>query len=503
MHIKHTASVLLFAATLAACTKDLGNYSYHDVNTGVVTLPAQVSAVIGDTVTIVPEIKFSQDPGDGSDTSRYSYEWTVVNTNGSLRVFATTRNINQPMNMLGVGTYSAGFRIKDKTTGVAFQSQFSLLVSTAAYEGLFVFGNVADSSRLDMLAYNGTSLASEKMYRDVLTAFETDYPRPIGKALNVYGIAKNTQDYLLLISTTKGTNRLDRNTLKWDITKNISYLCYGDVPQGFAPSMMWGGVSYMLMYEKNNIYFWLTNLLFNLGAPVNRIAAEPASFKASEWYCQPGTNNGSIAIFDMDKRRFVRYIFRTTVYDKYSSTYVNPTPALFDYNNLKADLVWVNRVALNNNAYAILKTDAGEYRMAVFNPASAAQVAYKLMPSFPALAQATQFVLDPKFTTLYFSAGSKLYAYYLDANSFRELQDFGKPVTYLGFPVTNGGIYSTDFQNRLAVGTFDATNASGGGTLQFFQTFGQGATPQITEGRKITGFGEIKAVYFRSRAGGV
>ncbi len=155
-----------------------------------------------------------------------------------MQVINETRDFNKPVDNLNVGQYTAAYYIKDKTTGVSYEKRFKLTITTAAYEGFMVLGALGDSSRLDMLAFDGVNADSTKLYTDVLTVFNTNYPRPIGKPLGLHTATKN-RDYQFFISTTTGTNSLERNTLKWELNKNISFLCFGRIPQGFLPEAFW------------------------------------------------------------------------------------------------------------------------------------------------------------------------------------------------------------------------------------------------------------------------
>lgn len=498
-------SFLAAALTLvfAACMKDKGNYDYNEINEATITnIPGTVSGIFGDTLTLRPELHFTQDAGDGSDTTLYSHKWVIFFDN-KITTIASTRDFNQPLNNINTGTYSAAYMVKDKKSGVTYHKYFTLIVTTAAYEGWFVLGKSGDSSRLDFVGFDGVSYDSKRMYTDVLEQFNSEYPRPIGKPLGLHTASKN-RDYTIMISTDKGSNSLDRNTLKWDRTKNIAYLCFGTVPKDFAPTMFWSVFTNYHMYDKGTIYTYTNATLFNMGAPANQLANEPRPFRASPYF-NVGTTAGlstSLVMFDMDKKRFAKQIIRTQGVDAYAVPFNNPSGAKFDFNNVGMDLVWMSRSYIGYNIFCVLKNSAGEYYFALFNESSSEQLIFQKM-NISALDVNSLIVADPQWSTLYFSSGNKLYAYYPDANQERMIQDFGEKITYLFFPtnIPSAKVYDV-FRTKLLVSTFDASKPETGGKLRFFQTFNQGAPTQITHVETLTGFGEVVGAQFRSRAGG-
>lgn len=497
--------IFLFAAMGllgTACMKDIGNYDYKEINEGWITMPANVSGLIGDTLIIAPEVKFTQDGGDGSDTSRYSYRWVVqLNTNNQLQI-ANTRIFRQRLDNIGVGVYASVFYIKDKQTGITFEKRFSLTVTTPAYEGWMVLGALGDSSRLDMLAYNGVDAAGTRMYTDVLTEFNTDYPRPIGKPLGIYTAAK-ASDYLFFISTTNGTNSLDRNTLKWAPNKRIDFMSFGTIPANFAPQLFWSVNTSYYMFDQGNIYTYTNATLFNLGAPANHVNRETAPFKASKFFNVGTGGSANLLMFDEEKRRFARLIVRSQGADPYASLLNTLSGARFDFSDVKMDLAWMSRNVFAGNVYAVFKNDAGEFYFSIFNPTTSEQSVLQKMNTGNDFDGNNQMVVDPTWATLYYSKGSKLYAYLPDANREIMLQDFGEKITFLLFPnnVSGGELYAP-YRGKLMVATFDAAKPATGGTLRFFSTFNQGATPQITATTSHGGFAEIVGAAFRSRGSG-
>ncbi|WP_341835434.1 PKD-like family lipoprotein [Chitinophaga pollutisoli] len=497
--------ILLSAAMVilgSACMKDKGNYDYKPINEAAITLPAEVFTKLGDTLRLRPEIKLTQDGGDGSDTTRYAYKWVVELTLNSVQEINNTRDFNKPVDNLNVGQYTAAYYIKDKTTGVSYEKKFKLTITTAAYEGFMVLGALGDSSRLDMLAFDGVNADSTKLYTDVLTVFNSNYPRPIGKPLGMHTAVKN-RDYQFFISTTTGTNSLERNTLKWEANKNISFLCFGRIPQGFLPEAFWSlGTTYG-MFANDKIYVYTNASIFILNSPANHVKGETQPFRPSKFFNMVSTGlTDYLLMFDTEKRRFARVGIRTQDRDSYASLLLTPTSAKFDYNDVKMDLVWMSSNAVGGNVFAVLKNDAGEYWFAMFNPATLEQPIYKKMNVGPDMANAKHFAADPSYATLYYGSGNKLYAYLPDANREVLVENFGEKISFMYFPnnITNNSLY-LPYRNNLMVATFNASLPATGGTLRFFKTNSQGSVPQATVTTTHGGFAEPVGVAFRSRSG--
>jgi len=486
----------------SACMKDKGNYDYTSINEAAITLPEEVFTKLGDTLKLRPEIKFTQDAGDGSDTARYSYKWVVELTATNVQTINTTRNFNKPVDNLNVGVYEAVFYVTDKQTKVGFEKKFKLTVTTAAYEGFFVLGALGDSSRLDLLAFNGANPDSTKLYADVLTAFNSDYPRPIGKPLGMHTAAK-VGDYQFFISTTTGTNSVERNTLKWSANKALSFLCFGKLPAKFAPEAFWSMQWNYAMYLNDDIYLYTNTALFILNAPSNHVKDEPFPFRPSKHFSFVKTiYSDYLLMFDTQKRRFARVGITSTGKENYASLLVTPSSAKFDFSDVKMDLIWMSRNAYGGNTFAVFKNAAGEYWYSMFDIATGNQPIFQKMNVGADFAAAKYIATDPTHATLYYSNGSKLYAYLPDANREQLVQDFGERITYMYFPenVTDKVPMYQPYRGSLLVATFNPAKPETGGTLRFFKTNNQGATPQLTPTIAHGGFAEPVGIAFRTRA---
>lgn len=503
--ITNMKQYIFFSATAVimatACMKEEGNYDYTPINEAVIKLDPEVTGKLGEQLVVTPEIALTQDAAGGVDENRYAYSWVIQVNTTTVREIAKTRVFDQKLDSLDVGTYVASFSIKDKQTGVSYAQKFRLTVTTAAYEGFFVLGALGDSSRLDLLAFDGANMDETELFTDVLTAFNSGYPRPIGKPLGMYTATK-TNDYQFFISTTTGTNSLDRNTLKWSANKAISFLCFGKIPDNFVPERFWSLGSLYVMYNGGNIHTYTNASLFNLGAPHNHVRGEAQPFRASRYFNVGTGGSASVLMFDEEKRRFARVIMRTTGTDAYASLINTVTGSKFDFSDVKMDLVWMSRNVSAGNVTAVLKNDAEEYWLAIFNPSTSAQAMFQKMNVGADFASFAGIAADPVWSTLYYASGNKLYAYLPDANREVMVQDFGEPVTQLFFPnnITNTAFYA-NYRDKLMVATFNASQPETGGTLRFFSTFNQGSVPQLTPTVSHGGFAKVKEVAFRSRSG--
>jgi hypothetical protein len=160
---------------LSACYKDIGNYTYNDVNTIGITLDSSAyNIVMGQSLKIKPVLKLSMDSEAGSyDTTKYAYTWMIRDTTASKdMVIATTRDLDMPITAKeAISGPMSGYKLyyyaKDKRTGLQWLATTKLSITTNVFEGWLALCEVNGGSRLDMALCTKGSY-NNKFYQDVL-----------------------------------------------------------------------------------------------------------------------------------------------------------------------------------------------------------------------------------------------------------------------------------------------------------------------------------------------
>ncbi len=90
--------VIFSAATIglfAACADDLGNYSYHELNSVSIHMDTIYSGVVGETLQINPELSAKD-----FDENEYDYTWQVISVSAPTDTAVTlsdARNLDYSM----------------------------------------------------------------------------------------------------------------------------------------------------------------------------------------------------------------------------------------------------------------------------------------------------------------------------------------------------------------------------------------------------------------------
>jgi hypothetical protein len=130
-------SCILLTIVVCSCHKDLGNYSYHDINSLTVKLDSSYSGMYGQRFTVKPEIRITMDKSENlDDTSKYGFEWYVIDPAfipvTSAKVVLSTQHILDTVLTLRPGAnYTLNCKITDKKTGVKWAGTALLTVTTS------------------------------------------------------------------------------------------------------------------------------------------------------------------------------------------------------------------------------------------------------------------------------------------------------------------------------------------------------------------------------------
>ena len=499
----------LSALVLTSCYKDLGNYSYHQINQVTITNFDTINGYIAyynDTLTVSPALVSSQNiNADDAYTYEWSYRLSSVQSATADSVMATTKTLNKLIT-LAPGSYLLMYKVTDKKTGVTFQVKTSLQVSTEIYEGYLVLNDAGGSARLDMLSFNKVQ-STFTQYTDVLKKQGSTVPltgQPNQVLCMVYTRSNVvTQNYGIFLATSTGTNRVNQETFGWNPTYNIRYLTVGDPPLNFTAQHLTGAYintnssNSIYMYAGDgNMYVYSTNAGFAFKyTPLNVYAVAGTPFKTTPWVATDGT---TAVFYDADNRNFV------TASAPGVAT-VQPTAPSLNYPT-GYDLVWMNcnyypEAGQTKTTYAVLKDPVtSKIYLLRFNIGVAQNYFSEITGTD--IANATQFTVSPDYAYLFYSAGGKVYEYDLALQqSFLMVDKGSAQISYLSclhIYDRYGNANYVNWSKLLTVGSYDPAGTPGSnGTLEQYSV--QPVNGQILLTSQWTGFGKIVSLAYRAR----
>lgn len=492
---KNTYLILLVVVLgMASCYKDIGNYDYTEINELAFSgIEDSYTVLLGEHFTLKPEITFSKDQSD--DTSNYEYEWIGIRTDNVLpadqrRVISVYRNIDQVIT-LNPGPYRVYYRVKDKNTGVQWQTIFNMTVISSIYEGWMILNEVNGKSRVDMMSLLDGEYTP---IIDVLGTTGSNLPESaLGKPLFINCYPFDPTFYGVYICTETGTNKIHPETFKWDFTYDIKYEFLGNLPPNFSIDFMtnFSGNVAWLHGTDNNVYYYYRIFQVKPDVPINILKGEQTTFKASKYIA--AINNMAI-LYDETNKRFVRHI------NNESTSTLMPQGTLFDYNTGK-DLKYMAHSPFGNgNVFAILDSVETQQRfLARFTIGSTLnQVYYEEMIGTD-IKQAENFAVSPDLGYIFYNVGGKVYEYDMVLKTSKLMLDFGsQKISMLKFHRFTSSSKYAAFANQLIVGSYDPAKPEGSnGKLQFYNV--PPVNGDIVLDREFTNLGKVVSLAYRER----
>ena len=154
--MKRIFTYVVLLLLLASCTRDKGNYEYIDLKEPVVTGLDDSSVLMFSRLVLTPDLGGADFP-----SQEYSFQWKALNDNGAEEgvVIGTDRNLDYEVTLLP-GSYTLFFTITQLSTGLYWQYDMNLLVSSATSEGWMVLCSEDGRTRLDVIsAVTGETVA--------------------------------------------------------------------------------------------------------------------------------------------------------------------------------------------------------------------------------------------------------------------------------------------------------------------------------------------------------
>ncbi|WP_316748146.1 PKD-like family lipoprotein [Pedobacter gandavensis] len=504
--------LLFFTVLNYSCKKDLGNYTYTEINE--IKFPAELNgkltAFVAKEFTVKPVLSFSKD--ESGDTSRYLYEWSYIlpapNPGSGMKVLSTSKDLNIVVN-LAVGTYSGFYRVTDKQTGVQFRKAFKLEVRNEFNEGWLFLTEVNGQAQLDMLSQqpDGQFLVVNNLLDRLNTGLKlTGKPKLVycynTGALKGYGINLN---YGIYIGTDKSTDRVHPDTFQWNLNYNVKKeILDFELPLDFhvdAIKMSTMSEKAYMVTNSGDVMGYDRVINLKYAAPMNYNNATKKTYKVAPFIGVSETITTMRAFFyDTENRRFVTHSNQFS--PNLSSILERDGPEFkFSYNHTGLDMLYMTWVPFSaGEVISVLKDPTSETRfLACFNPISFKQTYYDQIVS-PEIEKAESYAMSPDFGYLYYAVGSKLYQYNrssVPAEGKLVLDVAPSKISLIKFQAYHNPTKYKD-SNKLLVCSYDPGLPEGqNGKVEQYEVMlaAQGVQLQKT----YTGFGKVVSMHYRER----
>ncbi|NML23030.1 hypothetical protein HHL16_19285 [Pseudoflavitalea sp. G-6-1-2] len=499
----HCGIICLLLLLVTACSKDLGNYDYKEINQCTINgISDEYTVLRGGNLDITPELQFSQDKN--FDRNNYSFKWQVANDNQL--VLSDKPELHEIITLPSqTEAYTVYFMVTEKSTGVLWRSKFRIRVSTNISDGWLVLSEANSKARLDYLNYLSDN-EPYQLYKDIFT--QQSGPKLEGKPLFVnfyYRIDafSNVRGKTVVVGTDKDTYIVNTQTNTF-----TSYINLADAMSVYYPPPYHAESVKPLYASRSYMYDNLGQLTYEYptvgtayGRVVNRtITGEKINI--SPIYAEGIQSSLYVLMYDVVNRRFMEHKEGNEV-SSVPALAPSPLPPKFDPGNMGMDLMYMcatNAVTLQT--YALLKHSSGKVYLAriqcdgtVFNP-----LAFDEITTYaPMIAQATQFAIEHSQGYLIYLVGSKIYRYNPYDNTNEMVIDMGsRTVSLIKFQRLLYNFQNPrylDETSKLVVASYDPASPDNSGTLDLYTVPALNAP--VVKYRSYNGFGKIVDVSYR------
>ena len=285
--------ILLPLILLAACSPDKGNYDYIQLKEPVFSALDDRSVLMFSRLVISPELG-----EEDFDSQEYSFEWKALNDNGSQEavIIGNERNLDYEVTLLP-GSYTLFFTVTQLSTGLYWQKEMNLLVSSATSEGWMVLCSDDGRARLDVI-----SAVTGETVPDVLR--DNGMPVLYGPRKIIWLSDKTDAASPYYLLTDDGATRLGRDAFEWKPEFDFSYeVAVNDrlIPHTIVPA----GFGKMTVSGTDAHYCEIMGIDGLYGSAVNKgFAVAPyvgANVLATQVYA------AVYLLYDIDNKRMMAY----------------------------------------------------------------------------------------------------------------------------------------------------------------------------------------------------
>jgi hypothetical protein len=500
--------LVMLVIFFTACSRDLGNYEYHEINeisiTGLKTAYSVRSGI--DVLHIEPNIAMTK---AGGDPARFRYSWQVMKGTNIIDTIGRAAILDYKVT-LSPDVYTLYLRVLDQETNVTWKASTSFTVGTAYSRGILLMGeNEAGNAEADMIAMViDTAIATGILSASGLPPLKG----PITFQHAYGGLAAYVKVW---VTTTSGGYYLDRQTLKGTTANTLSRLMYitdNVNKETLKPLVIAPQVNNLNGNTGNNsarailttdgdifiTYFALNSGDF-YGNPSNRDKNNPGVLlKAAPYLMYPVGAMNSFMWYDIANQRFMNFSSMIAVQATPSVTLTDGGSDAFPWNQgaTGRKLVYAENTrntdggSTNGNSFAIMKDNSNQcfiYKFYANGTTPAKRNLYTIKPLAVNFDKADFYAFSSKRSVVFYSIGNKLYAYDYNPNNekFYEFPAVGTDaITMLKFDTQ-----IDQATNSLYIGTY---NSATKGTLTRYNVGADPNTVEITAVPKASWSGLVK-----------
>lgn len=519
-----TLFTVLFSFCFVSCYEDKGNYKYEEINEiSIIGIEKSYDILAGEGLTINPYIMSTM----SDDYSRYSYEWILVKGSLVENGKQVTKNnvhwsdLKEWDNFypnLPIGTYQFCYKVKDNETGVSwFSDTFNVNVISDISKGFFVLSDVDNTARIDFVSlFDGRF----DLKLDILTKLGTEIPN-LQDPISVFcmsdrnspkmGAAPADGQYMVAISTKKGTYRLNPGDFTYDDLYDIRKNVIGVLPDEFYIKNVSGnGVSLLAMDNNNNLYAsdYTYQVFWTAGAYTNSLS-NGAYVPIAPIYANP--SDAGAVVYDIVNKSFATKVGSRT----YISYYATENETMFDnvlfkFNNTGKDLVFIKGRSREKDErdkiYCLLENPGtNELFLGKFSLAGKQEFYRKL--DLPELNNAKEFLMSDASSTL--SETLEFLYYYTDTNIYvYNMADTRSEIVYTAPTGTKISFASFvdigDWADHMMIFTYDESKPSDNcGKMQVMKVKPAYGTLSLAEhdGKHMewSGFGKVISADWKNK----
>ncbi len=285
--------ILMLTFALASCSQDKGNYIYVELKEPQIMGLEDMNVQTFSRLQVTPDLG-----GEDFPAGEYAFEWKVLNQNASEEAVVIGQDFGLDYEVtLAPGAYTLFFTVTQVSTGLYWQKEASLIVSSSMSEGWMVLCSDGGRARLDFVS----SLTSETM-TDVLRG--SDMPQMNGPR-RIQWLSDKTDaasPYYLL--TDDGATRLGRDAFEWKPEYDFAYEVA--VQDKLTPhSIVSSGLGKVIVSGTDAHYCEIMGIDGLYGSAVNKgFAVAPyvgANALATQIYAAVHL------LYDTDNKRFMAY----------------------------------------------------------------------------------------------------------------------------------------------------------------------------------------------------
>lgn len=469
----------ILAIVTYSCSKDLGNYQYHDINEITINELGEYHSLLykTDTLRLNPELTFTQ---ESNDPDRFTYEWKLVSTanvNVNTKkgtIIGTTKDLIYPVSALP-GDYILYLKIKDKETSVTWSSSTILSITVQSATGFMLIGEDDEGyTQVEMIAMGTDTVILKGL------ANENGVPKMKG-ALDIIHTGvypprpNNARQWIIGQETAYFVDPMTFETNPNNIFKNLLFSTYplpaNIFPVEIAPRINsragnavsstrrlvvtnTGDAFYADLSSSGGDYY---------GNPTNRLAGiNTPTFKVAPYIMHGPGYWSYYSLYDLDNNRFVYASSSALNVSPLSDRPTDPFP--WNQSEVNRTLKYAENTrntdggSRDGNTFALMQDKSNnDLFIYKFYASSIPQKRsfYKISPENSIeLNKSSMYAFASTRTALYFVIGSKLYAYDYGVGSEKIvlIKDFMDEITMIHSDIQAGSYI------ELYVGTYNSTS---------------------------------------------